>query len=327
MERSISSSVKQLYFKRSNMYIDWQLSDVCNFHCVYCNEQSMGGQQGWPTRDQATTLVDEIINHSEHEIRTYNLLGGEPTLWRHFGDLCTYIKEHDPNSIIQVLTNGSRTTRWWEKYAPYMDKVIVSHHAHTSSAQHVVDVVEICQPYNAASIQVLVDQPNFDQCRADFDLFLEKLPGVNISAKKGETFLGSGKWMPYTDEQLDWLAGTLEQTRANNQREPRVSRPDSRRVWDRRLYASDGETEWQTSNKQLIINDQNHFRGWHCNIGRDMLSVKPNGDLAPSSACFKEERLGNYRDGTGITWPQRAYVCVYEGCYCGADLEIEKRAP
>lgn len=309
------------------MYIDWQLGDVCNFHCAYCNLQSMGGIEGWPTYEQTTWLVDEILKHSQHEVRTYNLFGGEPTLWKHFGDLCTYIKEHDPESIIQVLTNGSRTLRWWRQYAPYMDKVIISHHAHTSQVNHVVEVVEICQPYNQASIQVLADLSNFDKIVADFDFFMEKLPGVNISVKKGETSLGSGEWMPYSPEQLAWLQETLERTKANNKLKPAFSRPETRRVWERRFYASDGETEWQTSNKQIIINDQNHFKGWHCNIGRDMLAVKPNGDLAPSSACFKEERLGNYRNGEGITWPTRAYVCVYDGCYCGADLEIEKRTP
>jgi len=309
------------------MYIDWQLSDVCNFKCTYCNLQSMGGVEGWPTYEQSTRLIDNILEHSDHEVRTYNLLGGEPTLWRHFGDLCTYIKEHDPNSIVQILTNGSRTLRWWEKYAPYMDKVIISHHAHTSDAQHVVDVVKICQPYNAASIQVLVDQGNFDKCAADFDYMMENLPGVNVSAKKGETNLGSGTWMPYTEEQIVWLEETLSRTSANNKLTPHNRRPPERRAWERVFYASDGEYEWRTSNKNLIIYDQNHFKGWHCNIGRDMLSVKPNGNLAPSSACFKDEVLGNYRTGADINWPERAYVCVYDGCYCGADLEIAKRAP
>ena len=287
----------------------------------------MGGIEGWPTYEQTTWLVDEILKHSDHEIRTYNLFGGEPTLWKHFGELCTYIKEKDSNSIIQVLTNGSRTLRWWRQYAPYMDKVIISHHAHTSQVNHVADVIEICQPYNSASVQVLADQSNFDKIVADFDFLIDRLPGVNISAKKGETNLGSGKWMPYTPEQLAWLQDTIARTKANNKLKPAHSRPNSRRVWERRLYASDGVVEREINNKELIITNQNHFKGWRCNIGLDMLSIKSNGDLTPSSACFGNENFGNYRNGNSINWPSEAYVCVYDGCYCGADLEIEKHAP
>ena len=96
------------------MYIDWQLSDVCNFKCTYCNLASMGGVEGWPTLEQAKGLVDNILSHSDHDYRTYNLLGGEPTLWKHFGELCTYIHNEDESHVIQVLTNGSRTKRWWQ---------------------------------------------------------------------------------------------------------------------------------------------------------------------------------------------------------------------
>lgn len=288
----------------------------------------MGGIEGWPEYDQACVLVDQILEHSEHEYRTYNLLGGEPTLWRHFGDLCTYIKHRDRNSIIQVLTNGSRTVRWWRQYAPYMNKVVISHHSHTANAQHTVEVVDICQPYNSVSVQMLMDYYNFDKCVNHFEHILKHCPGISVSIKKAETELGSGVWQPYTPLQLDQMKEMQELSKENARKNSRINRIasyDARYV--RSFYATDGQTEWETSNKDLILNDQNHFRGWHCNIGRDMLCVKANGDLKPASACFKDEYFGNYRRGDKIMWPRNSYVCAYDNCTCGADIEVEKHAP
>jgi len=328
MERLISSSVKSLYFKQRNMYIDWQLSDVCNFHCSYCNFASMGGVEGWPTYEQATKLIDQILSHSKHEYRTYNLLGGEPTLWKHFSDLCTYIKHNDKNSVIQVLTNGSRTIRWWDQYAAYMDKVVISHHSHTAKPDHTVAVIAACQPYNSVSVQLLMDYYNFDNCLDHFYYILDRAPGISVTVKKAETELGSGQWQPYTDQQLAALEKAHQDSKLNNAKSSKIDRlPQYKKKFDRVLYGSDGNEEWITSNKDLIISKQNYFKGWRCNIGIDMLCVKSNGDLKPASACFKDELLGNYRTETEIRWPSESYVCDYDACFCGADIEVEKHAP
>jgi organic radical activating enzyme len=285
----------------------------------------MGGVEGWPTYEQATWLVDQILTHSNHEYRTYNLLGGEPTLWKHFGELCGYIKEHDQNSVIQVLTNGSRTLRWWEKFATVMDKVVISHHSHTATPEHTVSVIERCQPYNSVSVQLLMDYHNFDNCLEHFYYILDRSPGISITVKKAETELGSGQWQPYTVKQLAALDQAHQESKINNKKDSKIERlPQYKKKFDRVLYGSDGEQEWVTSNKDLILSKSNFFKGWKCNIGIDMLSVKSNGDLKPSSACFKDELLGNYRKGTEIKWPTSAYVCDYVACFCGADIEVEK---
>lgn len=316
-----------LFFKERNMYIDWQLGDVCNFKCLYCNEDSMGGRQGWPSLDAAKYLVDEILEHSDHEYRTYNLLGGEPTLWKYFSTLVEYINEHDQNNIIQILTNGSRTIRWWEQYARYLDKVIISVHikSMTVSLEHIKQVVETCQKYTSVSIQLLMDITCFDDCKAAYDYLIDNLPSVKISAKKGETFLGSREWMPYSTEQLQWMEDSLTRTKENEKRKSLVARQIKKNAKTRVLHAQykDGSTGI-TTNKDLIHTDQNHFEGWQCNIGIDMISIKPEGLVYPSSACFKEFPLGNYRKFDKIKWPQTPYICKYKGCFCGADIEIEK---
>lgn len=322
-------TLQKLFFKERNMYIDWQLSDWCNFNCTYCNVDSMGRQYGWPDNiAQATNLIDSVLKFSTHEYRTWNLLGGEPVLWRYFGDLCTYIKDNDPNSIIQVLTNGSRTLQWWERFAPLMNKIIISHHATDSDPNHVIEVVNACQPYASVSVQVLMDVDNFNQCVTHFNQLVAALPGVKISAKKGETNLGSGTWMDYTQDQLQWLNDSIAITNKNDLLSPAQERLSNyTTTWERTLFATRNNIDEVTSNKELVINNENHFNNWQCNIGLDMISIKPNGNIKPASSCFKEVVISNYKQATYINWPTTPMTCTYDSCFCGADIEVEKHAP
>ena len=315
--------IDKIYFHNSNLYVDWQLSDICNYKCHYCNFQSMGGNHKWPTLPQATSLVDSILANSNHEYRTYNLLGGEPTLWKQYGELCQYIKSVDTNCVIQTLTNGARTLRWWAQYAPFMDKVVISHHSASSSAEHTSGVIQACSPYASTSVQVLMDASNFDKCVEHFNYLISHNHGTRIVAKKAETVLGSGEWMDYSQSQQEWLTESLRMTNENDSMPSLYQR--TKEVINRKVMASFGNDEWQTSNKEIILNDWNHFLGWKCKIGIDMLSIRSNGDIKPSSACFNEIILGNYKDPEfSLVMPISEYICKYNSCFCGADIEIEK---
>jgi len=315
--------IDRIFFEQSNLYVDWQLSDICNYKCHYCNFESKGGKNPWPELDEAIRLVNEILRNSKHEYRTYNLLGGEPTLWRYYGELCKYIKSVDDNCVIQTLTNGSRTLRWWQTFAPFMDKIVISHHSASSSAEHTSDVIKICSSHCSVSVQVLMDATNFDECVEHFDYLMRNNVGSRIVAKKAETMLGSGKWMEYSTSQQEWLMQSLIRTKENEDQPNQYDRMKS--VIDRKVMVADADRSWQSSNKEIILNNWNHFKGWRCNIGIDMLSIRPNGDIKPSSACFNEIVLGNFKKPDFILeLSTNGYGCKYDSCFCGADIEVEK---
>lgn len=316
--------ITHLFFDQPNLYIDWQLGNVCNYNCYYCNDDSKLGNYRWPSYEKCTTLVDKILEHSVpiHGYRTYNLLGGEPTIWKDFGKLCKYIKEKDKNSIIQILTNGSRTTRWWEENKTFLDKVVISYHNNTAEPEHIVEVVNILKEYVAVSIQVLMDAKNFDDCKNTFHFFINSLPGVKVGAKKLETVLGSGEYMEYTEEQNMWMQWSGKLSRDNE-----IFKIEKKRdsEFKRILFLKDKDgVITESSNKEIINANLNNFKNFKCKIGIDMLSIKANGNITPSSACFTDKIMGNYLLGTDIKWFTEPFTCIYDKCFCGADIEIEK---
>ena len=129
--------------------------------------------------------------------------------------------------------------------------------------------------------------------------------------------------MEYSSSQQEWLKNSLVRTRTNETLPNDYIR--TKDVINRKVFAGSGDKYWQSSNKEIIINNWNHFKGWKCNIGLDMLSIRPNGDVKPSSACFNDVVLGNYKEPDfKLILPLNEYTCEYESCFCGADIEIEK---
>ena len=73
----------------------------------------------------------------------WNMLGGEPTVWKDFNEVFRQAKEYDPNCIVRMLTNGSRTLRYWEKNAKIFDEVIISYHPERADYKHCTEVSNI----------------------------------------------------------------------------------------------------------------------------------------------------------------------------------------
>ena len=71
------------------------------------------------------------------------MLGGEPTVWKDFNEVFRQAKEYDPNCIVRMLTNGSRTLRYWEKNAKIFDEVIISYHPERADYKHCTEVSNI----------------------------------------------------------------------------------------------------------------------------------------------------------------------------------------
>ena len=231
-------------------------------------------------------------------------------------------KENDDSSVIQILTNGSRTLRWWDSNKTYLDKVVISFHNNTAKKEHIVEVVNLIKEYVAVSVQVLMDSNNFDACKEAFYFFITALPGIKVSSKKLETVLGSGKYMEYTPDQLSWMKDSGRVSRENETIKLEKKRDtDIKRVFY--LKDADGNIT-ETSNKEIINANLNNFKNFKCKIGMDMISIKANGNITPSSACFNDSVMGNYRLGTEIKWIHTPFTCVYDKCFCGADIEIEK---
>lgn len=302
------------------LVVDWILSNVCNYKCSYCTPDSNGGDQYWPDIENCEIAIKRITEQSTHDHRIYTILGGEPTVWKNFTKLAQIIKQTDPNSIVNILTNASRTLNWWNRTKQYLDKVSISFHHEQADVDHIIEVVNLIKDDCQTNIQMLMDINHFDKCVAIFEKLRENTT-VPIQIKKLQTEFGKHNWMPYTDSQLKIMKELHSQT---------FSRPTSKKNKTSlgiNCFYENGEVLRQ-GNHELIQAGLNKFYNWKCNIGRDLLVIKPNGNVIPANACNNNIILGNIKkDPTGINLLTESVVCKYKECTCGSDIEITKVSP
>ena len=302
------------------LVVDWILSNVCNFKCTYCTPDSNGGDLYWPDIEQCETVVRRITEQSNHDYRIYTILGGEPTVWKNFTKLSEIIKQVDPNSIVNILTNGSRTLKWWNRTKPYIDKVSISYHHQEADVDHTIEVVNAIQDDCQTNIQMLMDINDWDKCVGIFEKLRDNTV-VPIQIKKLQVEFGQKDWMPYTDEQRQWMSEAHRST-ANR---PSTKRNKTSLGID--CYYDDG-TITQENNHNLIQAGKNKFEGWACNIGQDLVVIKANGDVVPANACNNQIVMGNIKTAPEkVNLLTNPIICAYKECTCGSDIEINKLQP
>ena len=94
--------------------VEWKLHDKCNYDCIFCGEENKAGHKGWDDFESNKMIVDSIVKSAEGEPLWIQLTGGEPTLYPKFLELVQYIKEQ--GAYVCILSNGSRTLRWWKQF-------------------------------------------------------------------------------------------------------------------------------------------------------------------------------------------------------------------
>jgi hypothetical protein len=79
-------------------------------------------------------------------------------------DICQYCTELGVK--VGLITNGSRTLRWWEDNKKYFDHVCISFHPEFAEEQHFIDVVKLLRDDVRTHVNIMMSPENFDYCYA-----------------------------------------------------------------------------------------------------------------------------------------------------------------
>lgn len=318
--------------------IDWMMGNTCNYSCSYCHPTVYGGSIPWPEVDTGMKFVKRATDHyrsiGKNKI-VWNLLGGEPTVWKDFSKFFTAVKEYDPDCIVRILTNGSRTLGWWERNKHLFDELIISFHPEKADYKHCTEVANILADAGViVSIQVCMYPPMAEYCVEAAKYFHEHSRAAGVLAKSLQETLIDERTMLYEDEflkeirQYDGepkalqpeLRNSYEFEHALNQK--KHNRPAYGKMM-RFVNTHNGQQEFMQAN-DAMSSGRNSWEGWMCNIGTESLKVYENGNVTSGSACFGKLIHGTINDPDNIEFPTAGRVCEYEWCSCIADVEITK---
>jgi organic radical activating enzyme len=299
-------------------------TDICNFDCSYCFPGSHEGKYRF-SKD-----VNLVIKNFRILLDTYKTIGktkfhvtlaggGEPTMWPGIEQFCKEIKEsHD--CFITIVTNGSRTVRWWEENSAYFDDAVLSCHNEFVDIEHYVKVADLLF---AAGINVtglmLMDAANWDRCVSYIERMQASEHPWYIETKPVVEAPGHGVDM-YTEEQLTYIDGIK-----------RI--PDSKwlmkRLHEFKIFESvvlfDDNTAHTARPHEIITNNWNHFKGWTCNVGFEGISITANGNVHSSCRVMLfNNPINIFSNDFAMTEMPSQVTCPFDTCACQPETHITK---
>jgi organic radical activating enzyme len=303
-------------------------TDICNFNCSYCFPGSHDERYRYPKNvDLVIANFRKLFDVYTKQLnkKKFHVMiagGGEPTMWPGLEKFCKEIKESH-NVYITIVTNGSRTVRWWTENSAYFDDAVLScHHEYVDIDHHIAVGDLLFEAGAKVTGLMLMDAKNWDKCVSYVDRMMTSKHPWYIQTKEIVDAPGQGVDI-YTPEQFDYVNDSLKRI------------PNSEWIFKRlseiRMHESvvlfDNDTAVAARPHTILTNDWNHFEGWKCNIGHEAVGIDASGKVFAGSCrldIFDGKRVNILDEDFDTNITPRQIVCTLKNCFCQPDTHATK---
>jgi organic radical activating enzyme len=295
--------------------IDWTLGNACNYACTYCPPRLHDGSESWPNPQRILHFCDRLIEHYEREGKKllFQFSGGEPTVYPHFLPLVRHL--HQRRCKVGVISNASRTLRWWTEALPHLDQAVLTHHVEFVNLAHFIQIARCLGSTIRTHVNVTMHPRRFDECLANAQQIAAQCSDITLTLKPLLIDFGSTPYA-YTPVQRDIIrTSTFAIYR---------TRPVAESRGQMRITYADGQTQIRKP-ADLIVTDQNHFSGWLCNAGLELLAIDFSGHIY-RALCRQGGKLGHI-DDPYLSLPTTPVICTRQTCHCATDLMTARHNP
>jgi organic radical activating enzyme len=305
--------------------ITWQVNNYCNFSCSYCNPGNWAGAN--PNNGNLDLYIQNLSAIVEKYKRVgykhfkFFFSGGEPTAWRNFIPICEWIYKELPHATLAVNTNLSRPKAWWEKYHYLFDDIVASFHVeYANKDRYKENSIYLCDKVNYLSTKMLLHDDRFWEVVEFAEELKTVMPNyfVEWTPLYDELTNDASPWEYNDDKKTEFLAThNIESIQT-------LPKPDKRTnstVSYNRYDTSIDKYSIPTNSNEIIVERQNFFTGWKCQVG-DCIFISPIGDITLAS-CGATKDMGHILNDISKVGPLEI-TCPRQHCYCGTDIIIPK---
>lgn len=301
--------------------VTWQVNNFCNFKCSYCNPGNWGGShRNDDNLDVYLKNLEIIIDRYKsvgYKHYKFFFSGGEPTAWKNFIPICEWLREKLPECTLAVNTNLSRPLAWWEKHYHLFDDVVASFHVEFSDKEkYKENNIFLCDKVNYLCTKMLMHEERFWEVVEYGEHLKTVMPNYFLEWTPlfDEMSVNAGPWQ-YKDPAKKKFID--EHNVEMNFTIPKPYKESNAVSWN---SYNDG-TKTHTNSNEIIVNGQNFFKGWVCNVG-DSIFINPTGEVSLAS-CGQGDKVGHILDDINKVGPKKI-ICGKEHCHCGTDIIIPK---
>ncbi len=312
----------QTYERLPYKLVEWKLHDKCNYDCPFCGDENKKGLVGWSDFETNKKIVDSIAASCKDSNYWIQITGGEPTLYPKFIELLKYMREK--GAWISVISNGSRTLRWWKELAEadVVDLLYLTFHSQQqASYKHLVDVSNLffdketlvinMSTYTVDTLDYLFE--GLDYLVANTGNIIVTNAMDTITYRIDETMIGK--------EKFDKLIESYNIQRGNRFADKKMSKVpfELMPLATTSVVTYNDDTNETKNIIQMMKNGENRFEGWECYAGIESMNIengfKYRGGCKRDKTKFKPENL---------TFFEKPFICDVADCYCGIDMVMTK---
>lgn len=283
--------------ERPKTFVQWTLSNRCNYNCSYCLDIFKKGTVSFPDNDCFVEVCKDIICHYDELGRdvVFEFTGGEPTLLEKIPEIGNRLHNYPTNIVLK--TNGSADIDWWKNVRRFLSKVVISAHQEFCDIKHIENVILLLQDdskYHPVDIEVLFPVTNqdssFDWGVNNLKLFRKKYNIGDLQLLYSNFGRGSDMYLPYKEHQWN--------------------------VYNK-IYNIPPRIE-----NDIIDEPKNVFKNKTCYAGVDILTIDNLGNVF-RGWCQEGGVIGNVYN-MPVDWPKDPIICKKEICNNGFDLLARK---
>lgn len=312
--------VEQVDGLRFNI-VEWMLGNVCNYNCSYCSNEFKSGNKRFFDLQLYIDVCDKIIQESNEQGKKvwFKFTGGEPTMYPDLIKLLQHIK--NTGNYNYLITNGSRTIRFWEeiKEAKCVDFISISHHVDQNPIiDHTIDLVKLFEDTEVTIIvNITCPTSHFDLAVTHYKTVHETAPAVvNLMH-----IMDSGELSEYTNEQREILLQHPLKSNDLYKVKPKPTIPKQYQYHNGiiKVKYNDGKEAIDHANN-FIKKLENNFKGYSCDVGKSFIRIAH--DVVQRGLCGVGEPWSIHDKKLFKTDP---ITCTKNTCNCVLDMLQSKR--
>lgn len=296
--------------------VNWCLGNTCNFSCSYCPKALHDGSNRWHDKHMVKNFITKVRNHHWDKNIYFEFTGGEVTLYKDFTEICQYCT--DLGIKVGMISNGSRTIRWWTQNKGFFDHVCLSLHPEFTKEDHFTEVIRLLHVDTRVHVNIMMSPERFDHCLE----VAHRIKGIgNISMALQPLIQDFGSELyDYTEQQRDVLARQYELLvkHIRHDRAFPYYRGAMRKVFP------DGRTTVQPAHR-FISDGSNDWSGWRCYAGVEQLIVEMDGTIR-RGWCKVGGPVGHI-ESLSLDLPTSPVICDKTMCHCNYDIMSTKESP
>lgn len=301
--------------------VEWKLHDKCNYDCYFCGDENKLGKFGWSDLETNKTIVDSMVASATKPLWV-QITGGEPTLYPKFLELVTYMKSK--GIYVRVISNGSRTLRWWKEMreADVLDIVFLTFHSQQQADyKHIAEISNLFLDSDAITVIPITYVPSSLGYAIEGAKYLVENTGSYIS-------MNAMDLRPKPDEDKKFNEDEFEKAlveyntaygklltikKQSSIPEELLKDPNSTTI-----YYNDGTNEVKDVTLMMKLGE-NKFQDWTCYAGMDTMNI--DGTFKYRGGCKRDKT--KFEPGN-LTFFDKPFKCDVDSCYCAMDMITTK---